>query len=189
MEITGTLSEFPLPELLQLLDRRHVTGCLSLDFFSNHYPELHPQNYAIWLEQGHITGLHRGSTTQDIYSYAVLKEWISPFVARKMKERSPQNLAAGLYLESQGVLNYEQLRSLFFDEVVYRVESLCKLSKATFDFHTTVTLPMHQMTGLRVAASKIAMQGFQGNCVRHLEDFQNDRNRQKRPTCAGHATR
>lgn len=40
MEIRGTLSEFPLPELLQVLDRRQVTGCLLLDIYSDHYSEL-----------------------------------------------------------------------------------------------------------------------------------------------------
>ena len=66
MEITGQSSEFPLPELFQFLDRRQVTGCLSLKIFSDYYDELEPQLFDVWLNQGQIVALKRGNHKQDI---------------------------------------------------------------------------------------------------------------------------
>jgi hypothetical protein len=163
MEITGELSEFPLPELLQFLDRRQATGSLSLDVFSNYYAELQPQHYTIWLNQGHIVLVQRGDYRLDVYTLAIQKEWIRPFVANKLKERSPQSVAAGLYLELQGVLNFEQLRSLFFSEVVHRVEGLFDTRNAKFTFQTNPNLPLHEMTGFSISATKVAMQGFRSD--------------------------
>lgn len=161
MEITGQSSEFPLPELFQFLDRRQVTGCLSLKIFSDHYEELKPQQFDVWLNQGQIIALKRGNHKQDIYDLAVGKEWMSPFAARKLKQRAPQEQAAGLYLESQGVLSFGQLRSLFFSEVVHRVASFCNANNVVFNFHTTTDFPIADMTGFRMTASQIASQGIQ----------------------------
>jgi len=160
MEITGKLSEFPLPELLQLLDRRRATGCLALDIFSDYYAELLPNHYDIWLSQGQVVSLKRKSCKCDIYDLAVRNEWISLFVARKLKERSPQNTAAGLYLESQGALDFGQLRSLFFSEVVHRVEALCDIQTANFKFQSNTNLQMSEMTGLSIPAAKVAKHGM-----------------------------
>lgn len=160
MKITGRLSEFPLPELLQLLDRRRATGCLSLDIFSDYYAELLPNHYDIWLHQGQIVSLQRKSCKYDIYDLAVRNEWISLFVARKLKERSPHDIPTGTYLESQGVLSFGQLRSLFFSEVVHRVEALCDMQNAEFNFQTTTDLPVSEMTGLSISGTKVAKQGM-----------------------------
>ncbi|MEM9216540.1 MAG: DUF4388 domain-containing protein [Cyanobacteria bacterium P01_F01_bin.150] len=161
MEITGTFAEFPLPELLQFLGKRHSTGCLSLEIFSNYYPELEPQTYIIWLNQGDIVLAQRRYHHQDIYALAIQKEWVSQFAARKLKARSPRDTAAGLYLETQGVLHFGQLRELFAESVVHRVEGLCSSKKAIFKFQTTNDLPMDDMTGLSISAIKLAQQGFQ----------------------------
>ncbi|MGQ4650250.1 DUF4388 domain-containing protein [Lyngbya aestuarii] len=177
MEITGSVTEFPLPELLQLLDRRHVTGCLSLEIFSNYYSELQPQFYAIWLNQGDIVSIRHGFYKQDIFSLAVQKEWMSKFVAQKLAQRCPDNMAAGLYLESQNVLDFGQLRTLFFAEVVHRVQSLCEIKSANFKFQTLTELPMQEMTGLSIPASKVAMQGFRGGRGTSFQSVENLKNR------------
>lgn len=161
MEITSKSSEFPLPELFQFLDQRQVTGCLSLKIFSDYYEELKPQIFNIWLNQGHIIALSKEEHRQDVYDLAVSREWMSPFAARKLKERAPKEQAAGPYLEAQGVLSFEQLRSLFFREVVHRATSLCNASNALFSFHTTTDLPLADMTGFRMTANQVAAQGIQ----------------------------
>ncbi|MEM7062640.1 MAG: DUF4388 domain-containing protein [Cyanobacteria bacterium P01_B01_bin.77] len=166
MEIAGSLTEFPLPELLQFLDRRQVTGWLSLSVLSNYYEELKPRQYEIWLHQGHIVSAQREDHGQDVYSLAVQKEWIRPFVAKKLKKQAPEDVAAGLYLETQRILSFKQLRSLFFSEVVHRVESLCSLNNGEYIFQTRATLPMHKITGLRIPAMTVATFG-----IERREDF------------------
>jgi len=163
MEITGNIAEFPLPELLQLLNRRRAVGCLSLEVFSNYYSELQPQLYSIWLNQGDIVSARHGFYKQDIFSLAAQKKWISEFVAQKLAQRCPENQAAGLYLESQYVLDFGQLRTLFFAEVVHRVQGLCEIKSANFKFQTLTELPMQEMTGLSIPANKVAVHGFRGN--------------------------
>ena len=167
MEISGTFAEFPLPELLQFLGKRGDTGFLSLEIFSDYYPQLAPQTYIIRLNQGDIVLAQRRYHRQDIYALATKKQWISQFAARKLKSRSPRDIAAGLYLETQGALNFSQLRSLFFDEVVHRVEGLCSALNATFKFESTMDLPIDEMTGLSMPANKIAKQGLR-NISRNL---------------------
>ncbi|MEM7769222.1 MAG: DUF4388 domain-containing protein [Cyanobacteria bacterium P01_A01_bin.37] len=162
MDISGTLNEFPLPEILQFLDRRRSVGTLSLDIFSDYYPELKPNHYAIWLNQGHIISVQREHCHHDIYSLAVRNEWISSFAAKRLKDRAPQGAIAGTYLESQGILNFGQLRELFFSEVVHRVEALCDIQNAKFSFQTTTDFPMNEMTGLTISAIKVAQQGWKG---------------------------
>ncbi|MEO0536704.1 MAG: DUF4388 domain-containing protein [Cyanobacteria bacterium P01_A01_bin.123] len=186
MEIRGHFSEFPLPELLQFLERLKTTGCLLLHISSNHYVELQPQCYVVWLDQGNIVSTHRKSHQQDVYTLAVQKEWVSPFVAKKLKARSPQGIAAGLYLESQGILSFEQLRLLFFSEVVHRVESLCDVRNATFEFRTTVALPMNEMTGFRIPATKLAAYGIQGCHINQFRGASKSRNRQPYPEKASY---
>ena len=161
MEIASNLTEFPLPELLQFLDHRQVTGWLSLSVSSNHYKELKPRCYDIWLSQGHIVSAQRDNCHQDVYSLSVQKDWIRPFVAKKLKNRAPDNMAAGLYLESQSVLNFEQLKTLFVSEVIYRVESLCHIHHGRFIFQTKSSLPMGQMTGMRIPANTVASYGLE----------------------------
>lgn len=160
MEMSGTLNECSLPEILQFLDRRRSVGALSLDIFSDYYPELNPNHYLIWLNQGHIISVQREHCRHDIYSLAVRNEWISSFAAKKLKDRAPQGVTAGTYLESQGILNFGQLRELFFSEVVHRVEALCDIQNANFTFQTTTNFPMNKITGLTIPASKVAKQGF-----------------------------
>jgi len=164
MEIAGSTEEYPLPELLQMLDQRRTTGCLTLNAFSDHYAELKPQTYVVWLNQGNIVSANRGSYEQDIFSLAAHKQWISRFAAQKLAQRLPANTSAGLYLEAQGVLNFGQLRTLFFSEVINRVEALCHIKLVHFKFQSTTELPMQEMTGLSISASKVAMHGFRGDC-------------------------
>lgn len=90
-----------------------------------------------------------------MYALAIHEGWISPFAAKKLKERAPQDIAAGLYLESQGVMNFDQLRSLFFSEVVDPVVALCHIQTAYFNFQATTNLPMTQMTSFRIPAAQI----------------------------------
>lgn len=164
MEIAGSTEEYPLPELLQMLDQRRATGCLILNTFSDHYAGLKPQTYVVWLNQGNIVSAHHGSYEQDIFSLAAHKQWISRFAAKKLAQRLPANTSAGLYLEAQGVLNFGQLRTLFFSEVINRVEALCHIKLAHFKFQSTTELPMQEMTGLSISATKVAMQGLRGDC-------------------------
>ena len=166
MDITGRIAEFPLPELLQFLDRRKSTGCLSLEVFSEYYEELHPQHYTIWLSEGQIIAAYREGAKSDVYALAVQKGWISPFVARKLKERAPKDIAAGLYLETQGALSFGQLRSLFFGEVVRRVEALCDVQNAKFSFRAIADLPICTLTGLSISSKQVARQGMRGKNLR-----------------------
>lgn len=157
MEITGNINECPLPELLQFLDHRQATGSLSLEIFSEHYPELKPQSYKICLHEGHIVSLQRECRRQDIYDLAVQQGWISLFASRKLRERAPNDIAAGLYLESQGVLDFGQLRSIFFSEVVHPIESLCSICNAIFfHFESISDLTINKTIGFGIPATKVA---------------------------------
>lgn len=170
MEIAGNLTEFPLPELLQFLDHRQVTGWLSISVASNFYEELKPRCYEIWLHQGHIVSAQREAYYQDVYSLSVQKEWIRPFVAKRLKKLAPENMPAGIYLEAQSILSFEQLRTLYFSEVIHRIEPLCYMYDGRFIFQTKASLPMHQLTGVRIPATTVASYGFGQRRLHHFLD-------------------
>jgi hypothetical protein len=166
MEITGTLSEFPLQNLLQLLDQRNATGCLVLSSSSNNCAESYPctesysYNHLIWFEHGHIISTQKGNHKKDIYTLAVREEMLSPFLVKRLREEAPEEIAAGLYLEEQGILDFDQLRSIFFSEVVCLIQSLCLQENAVFYFLSTTDLPRNAMTGFRIPASRVVILEF-----------------------------
>lgn len=170
MEIIGNLSEFPLPELLQFLGRRCVTGSLSLTIFSNYYAELKPSECIVWLYEGNIVALKRTSCSSDIYDLIVQNEWVNRFTAKRLKDRAPANIPSGMYLETQGIINFGQLRTLFFANVVRPIENLLAIQNSTFKFQTTYELPMHEMIGLNFPAMEVAKRCMQGNelCIGSL---------------------
>ncbi|NEQ21733.1 MAG: hypothetical protein F6K28_21465, partial [Microcoleus sp. SIO2G3] len=57
----------------------------------------------------------------------------------------------GFYLKNQGVLRTEQLKQLFFTQVLQQLHPLLQLKNGTFKFEQDVPLPMREMTGLSIS--------------------------------------
>jgi hypothetical protein len=156
MELKSSFSKLTLPRVLRVLDQGYATGVLSANIPSDQVVGLNGTVHLIWLEEGHIVATQQENDHRDIYGLAVSKGWMTPLVAETLKTKAPKNLPAGTYLESQQFVSFDQLRSLFMNEVVSHAQSLCNMKDIVVSFQKTTELPKDEMTGFRIPAAKIA---------------------------------
>jgi len=165
MAITGSLSEFSLPEIFQFLDQGQKTGMLTIR---------DPQDLRtgkpflryIWLLNGRVLAagdrLDRKGLAQLIEQRGLVKDSDRHELERLIKENSP----LGLNLKSLGILQPDQLKLLFSIQVLRQVCALFQLETGQFRFDASVELPKAEMTGLSLPATETTLMG-----LRSLKDW------------------
>lgn len=151
MSITGTLSDFSLPEIFQFLEKGHKTGLLTL----RSLPESETMSaltFYIWVNRGSFVAGANQLNHQGLVKLIPEYPWVSDRVVTKLAQFCPPDKSLGLYLRSQGALHMEQLEHLFQIQVVQQLCTLFQLKDAQFKFDQNVPLPMQEMTGLCVSA-------------------------------------
>ncbi|MBW4695099.1 MAG: DUF4388 domain-containing protein [Lyngbya sp. HA4199-MV5] len=159
MAISGYLSEFSLPEIFQLLEQGNKTGRLSVQERSQNSSSkgltLH-----IWFKQGHIIAAADRLDGQGLVTIIQQRGWISSRVAARIAEVCAINQPAGLCLKEQGLLEAEQLKLLFSQQVLQQVCKLFELQDGYFQFDHTMPLPIAEMTGLTAPAKEVTLAGL-----------------------------
>jgi hypothetical protein len=156
MAITGFLTDFSLPELLQLLEKGHKTGLLTLRALPSSTSRL-PFHY-IWLNKGRIVAAANRLDDQGLVTLIEQRHWVSDRVFDKLVHWCcPISEPLGLYLKNQGALQAEQLKRLFQIQVLQQVCALFQLTEAEFKFDPKVRIPTREMTGLSVPATEAAL--------------------------------
>ncbi len=165
MAITGYLSEFSLAELFQFLEQGKKTGLLSLR--SQTDPNSgQQQNHYIWFRQGRIVAAANRLDNQGLISLIDKRGWLTNRAASKMGEMCALNTPIGLCLKSQGLLEAEQLKILFYVQVMRQVCALFSLEDAFFHFDTKAPLQTEEMTGLSTSGNEVVLAG-----LRALKDW------------------
>jgi hypothetical protein len=160
MEVTGCLSELSFSELLTFLSHIHKTGCLSVRAAS----ESRASNYAIsyiWLRQGSVVAASDRIDNRGLLLLINQQGWFSERVISKLAQTCPENTSIGSYLRSQGVLHAEQLKYLFYMQMLRQFEGLCHCRQGEFRFETGESLPWMEMTGLSLPATDVTSTGLQ----------------------------
>ncbi len=165
MAISGQLSEFSLPELFQFLEQGKKTGLLTLKSAPDLESGLQSNHY-IWLRQGRIVAAANSLDNQGLIKLIVTRKWLSDRVVSKMAQVRPDPIPMGLYLKSQALLNAEQLKILFYAQVMQQVCALFTLKDGKFKFDSKAILPMAEMTGLSTTGNKVTLAG-----LRNLRDW------------------
>lgn len=147
MSITGTLSDFSLPEIVQFVDKGHKTGLLTLQALPESSTKL-PSNYYIWINQGNFVAAANHLNQQSLVQLLEQYPWVSNRVVTKLAQFCPPNKPLGLYLRNQGVLQVEQLEHLFQIQVAQQLCALFQLKDALFTFEQNTLMPAPEMTGL-----------------------------------------
>ncbi len=151
MSITGSLTDFSLPEIFQFIERGHKTGLLTL--YAESVSQATPSSvYYMWASKGNIVAAANQLNNQGLVLLIDQYPWVSNRVVTKLAQFCPPNKSLGLYLRSQGALHMEQLEHLFQIQVVQQLCTLFQLKDAQFKFDQNVPLPMQEMTGLCVSA-------------------------------------
>lgn len=159
MAITGHLVEFSLAEIFQFLEQGHKTGLLTI--FENPEPSL-PRNqvHYIWFNQGRIVAAADRSDHRGLISLISQRGWLGDRAASRFAQQCASKTPLGLHLKSQGILTTDQVKLLFYTQVMRRVCALFTLFDGWFHFDSKVILPMDEMTGLSAPATEVTLAGL-----------------------------
>ena len=163
MAITGYLSEFSLPEIFQFLEQGHKTGRLTLRTLTLDSSQ---KTYYIWLRQGRIIAASNRLDNRGLLSLIVQRGWIKSQQAAKLTEDHLQGTPLGLFLKSHGLVAAEQLKLLFYVQVMQQVCALFTLADAQFEFDSHKIIPMMETTGLSSPGAEVSLAG-----LRALKDW------------------
>ncbi len=164
MAIKGILSEYSLGEIFKILEQGSKTGLLTLN--PNSDPNETHKNYYIWFRQGRIVGAADRKDSLGLTTLIAQRNWLSTIIVQTASENSPIDLPLGICLKSKNLLQAEQLKILFYVQVMQQVCNLFELSDAQFEFDPHQLLPMAEMTGLSSPGTEITLAG-----LRALKDW------------------
>ncbi len=159
MAISGYLSEFSLPEIFRLLEQGNKTGRLSIQERSE-IPAHKGKIFRIWFKQGKIIAAGDRIDGHGLLSMIQNRGWVSSRVASRITEVCAFDQPAGLCLKEQGLLEAEQLKLLFSQQVLQQVCKLFELQDGQFQFETKVIAPVSELTGLAAPPSEVTLAGL-----------------------------
>ncbi|HEY9612598.1 DUF4388 domain-containing protein, partial [Allocoleopsis sp.] len=154
MSLAGYLTDFPLIEILQLIERGKKTGLLTLSMEPIGKAKPVPVFY-ISVYRGRLVAAARQLDNRGLVKLIHQRQWLSSRVASKLAQLCPTHKALGLHLKNLGILRNSQLKQLFFLQVLQPVGAWSQLQKGQFRFDQNVPLPMREMTGLSISAGAV----------------------------------
>ncbi|MGK7932157.1 MAG: DUF4388 domain-containing protein [Microcystaceae cyanobacterium] len=175
MTIIGTLSDFSLPELFQFLEQGQKTGQLTLTPSDSQKTVQHH----VWFRQGRIVAAADRGDHKGLLSLMRQRGWVQEKVVELLTDDHLKETPLGIYMKSQGLLEAEKLKLLFYVQVMQQVCKLFTLSDAQFSFDPHISLPMIEMTGLSSPGTEVTLAG-----LRALKDWSSLDDKLPTPTSA-----
>lgn len=152
MSITASLTDFPLPDVFQFIEKGRRSGLLSFATQPVHY---------IWMDSGCVVAAANRLDHQGLISLIEQYHWVSERVFDKLVNWCyPKSEPLGLWLKNQGVLKPKQLKQLFNEQISQSVSPLFELKNAQFKFESNVPIPVQEMTGISIPATKATLIGL-----------------------------
>ncbi|WP_035990995.1 DUF4388 domain-containing protein [Leptolyngbya sp. KIOST-1] len=165
MTVTGYLADFSLPELFQLLEQGNKTGLLTICTLADtQTTERH--NHHIWFNQGQIVAAGNALDQRGLMRLIAQRGWMGDNAVSRLAQTCQINTPLGLCLKNQGVLTAEQLKLLFYTQVMRQVCALFALSDGWFQFDPKAPIARTEMTGLIATATDVTLAG-----LRALKDW------------------
>lgn len=158
MAITGYLTEFSLPEIFQFLEAGSKTGVLQIQALPAQPGQV--RHHYIWLKQGRIVAAANQLNHQGLIALISQRGWLGDRAASRLAQSCSADTPMGLCLKSQGILQSEQLKLLFYTQVMRQVCALFELQDGWFQFDPKVPLPIAEMTGLNAAPTEVTLAGL-----------------------------
>lgn len=155
LSISGSVSGFSFPEILQIVEKERQTGLLIL---SDLPIDAASPIFYIWVERGRLVAAATSLNHQGLIKLIEQRQWISDRVFDKLIHWCcPIDQPLGSYLNNQGVLRPEQLKQLFNLQVIQPVNALFYLNQGQLQFLADARAPRHEMTGLSVSAAALKL--------------------------------
>ena len=168
MSLTGYLSEFSLAELFQFLEQGNKTGLLTISPWPRSQGEATHMicPHLIWFRQGRIVAASNHPDHQGLLLLIQQRGWLGDRAVFRLASFCEADAPLGICFKSQGLLNAEQLKQLFYIQVMKQVCQLFTLKEAKFYFDANATLANGEMTGLNAPAMEVTLAG-----LRALKDW------------------
>lgn len=152
MSLIASLYDFSFPEILQFIEKGGKTGLLTIRTEPVSQASQSSVHY-IWVYQGRIIAVAKRLDGQGLVKLIEQRQWVSKRVLNKLIHWCcPRNEPLGQSLNNQGILRSEQLKELFYFQVLQPVLNLLKLKDGVFKFDQNAPMPMREMTGLSISA-------------------------------------
>lgn len=165
MAVTGYLAEFSLAELFQFLEQGNKVGLLTICTLTEPDSAVR-RNHLVWFNQGRIVAAANSLDQQGLLRLISQRGWLGDRAASRLAQSCPVNTPLGLCLKSQSLLSAEQLKLLFYAQVMQQVCALFTLKDGWFQFDAKSPLPTAEMTGLSAPATEVTLAG-----LRALKDW------------------
>lgn len=152
MAMLGDLSEFSLPDILQMFERAAKTGQLSI---------WAPTGiYRVWFYQGRIIAPLSPDKQHHLKQLLVDCQVIDQQTVLQLNALFPLNEPVGSYLRKQELISPSQLATVFRQQLKTGLYSLFALKVGQFRFAANVPLPYDEMTGMSKGGMDAAMEGL-----------------------------
>lgn len=156
MAITGQLAEFSLPELFQFLEQGNKTGCLTLQVPAQAASQAE-RSFYIWLRQGRLVSASSHGDAKGLLRLIHRKGLLKGISANEVKQFDSLVVPLGVYLKIREVLTPEQLKVIFYTQVMRQVCALFEYSEGQFEFESQVQMPMQEMTGHMMLPTEVTL--------------------------------
>ncbi len=164
MAVTGRLSEFSIGEIFQLIERGQKTGLLTIRAANT--PSDILQNFYLWSNQGQIVAAANRLDSKGLATLIHQREWLGEQSRTLLWEAFKSDRSLGLHLKCQGLLSAEQLKLLFYTQVMRQVCAIFRFPDGWFSFESKTDLPLTEMTGLSAVPTDVTLEG-----LRALKDW------------------
>lgn len=156
MAITGQLAEFSLPELFQFLEQGNKTGCLTLQTPTQEAGQP-DRSFYIWLRQGRIVSASGHSDGKGLLRLIHRRGLLKGISANEAKQLGNLVVPLGVYLKIRELLTPEQLKVIFYTQIMRQVCALFEYSEGQFEFESQVKMPMQEMTGHMMLPTEVTL--------------------------------
>lgn len=170
------LSQVSLAEFFHILAQTSQTGLLTIYTQTNDRAQ--PlQKYYIWLLRGCIVAVANRLDGQGLISKIEQRNWLEDQTLKHLVEQCPPNRSLGMFMRGENALSSQQLKLLFYAQVVQPVCGLFKLKNGYFEFDSRASLPQIEMTGLSLSVARATLMS-----LRALRDWDALSNKLPKPS-------
>lgn len=161
MVITGYLEEYSLSEIFQFLEQGHKTGRLTIVASSQRYQPPRNQGHYIWFREGLVVAAANRTDGQGLSRLIQSRGWLGDRAIFHLVQYCAPGTPFGLYLKSRGFLAADQLKLLFYTQVMRQICALFSVENGSFQFDSEASIPNAELTGLKGApANEITLAGL-----------------------------
>lgn len=182
MSISGTLDNFSIPEIFQIIESGNKTGMLEFKFSSNKMKSNSSGTFELWFQQGNFVSIVNSLNYQFLIDQIINQGWVSRIDTIQIIRLCPENKPLGTYLKELKIISESQLELLFKIQI-NKVVELFNIDRGWFKFEDVnnnniipsqeITFPWHEMTGNQKQATQLSLEAMRNfsNWSRYMNEM------------------